>query len=65
MYTAIVPNIVYGILGTDRYVSYGPFPLMCLLIAEALYSAGFKVFLAATHFQCFGRRTTFSFAGGL
>lgn len=43
MYTAIVPNIVYSLFGTDKYVSYGPFPLMCLLISEALYSAGFTV----------------------
>jgi MFS superfamily sulfate permease-like transporter len=43
LYTGFIPYIIFGCFGTDKYVSYGPFALMSLLIATALHEAGFTV----------------------
>ncbi|KAK3733499.1 hypothetical protein QZH41_008730, partial [Actinostola sp. cb2023] len=43
LYTALIPVLIYMVMGTSRYLSQGSFPVVCMMIAEVVEREVLKV----------------------
>ena len=41
LYASMVPVLVYGLFGTSKHMSFGPFALISILVSQGLTGAGF------------------------